>query len=360
MLRFPATTISLTIAEVKEHERAHRTDGHLAQSSEIHHEIFPKQTVRPVICSSPDLIYDDDRRNHSDGAKRADASVTSSVNTDLLQGVLVHRPRRASRDGDSGELEAQSLYSSASASRTAGLTTDIPDRSHNIAQMLSMRLPPPFSMGTRVVSNEHVMPSTRYLTGRSPRGAGRAAPTTPSRLSSLTGHDGPVASPASPQIQASRMRPLEVTASFARINRISTDDEPASSSSPHSPWDTPSKPPRVSEERLHVDPRQSPSKMRIYSDELPPSLQPSTPRHLPEARHQSRLRGSYTAPVTRAQSRAGHEPGTIRRRPARTPSQTGLETPGFRGLYGGTENSDDLVLYQEALHLNEGQADHGT
>lgn len=36
----------------------------------------------------------------------------------------------------------------------------------------------------------------------------------------------------------------------------------------------------------------------IYDDTLPPSQQPQTPRHLPEARHQSRLDGSQTAPVS--------------------------------------------------------------
>ncbi|ETS79177.1 hypothetical protein PFICI_09030 [Pestalotiopsis fici W106-1] len=359
MLRYPATTISLTIAEVKEYERGRRTNDHLAQASEIQHEVLPKHSIRPAICSSPEQIREIGRRHHSDRSKREKPIATSSVANDLSQQcVLAHRQRMPTRDDESGELEAQSLYSSASTPQRAALAADVPDRSLNVAQMLSMRLPPPFSMGNRVVSDEHATPSMRQSVDRSPgEGAGRTTPATPARLPSLTGHDGPAASPA---VQASGMRPLEATASFARINCVSTDDGLTLSSSPHSPWDTPSKPPRVCEERPHVDPRQSSSKIKVYSDDVPASLQPSTPQHLPEARHQSRLRGSYTAPVARAQRRAGHEPGTVRRRHARSPRQTGLETPGFRGLYGGTENSDDLALYQEALHLNEGEADHGT
>ncbi|KAK1765536.1 hypothetical protein QBC33DRAFT_144593 [Phialemonium atrogriseum] len=40
-------------------------------------------------------------------------------------------------------------------------------------------------------------------------------------------------------------------------------------------------------------------RLRVYNDWLPQAAQPETPENLPEARHQSRLQGSYTAPARR-------------------------------------------------------------
>lgn len=134
----------------------------------------------------------------------------------------------------------------------------------------------------------------------------------------------------------------------------------ASSSSSRTPWETSSETHQGHEEKSDVTSHKSALGFHIYSDTVPASFQPSTPQHLPEARHQSRFLGSYTAPATRAERRAGHETGISQRRESRAPSRTGLETPGFRGLYGGTENADDLVLYQEALRSNVPEADRGT
>ncbi|KAF5715260.1 hypothetical protein FMUND_6980 [Fusarium mundagurra] len=83
----------------------------------------------------------------------------------------------------------------------------------------------------------------------------------------------------------------------------------------------------------------------VYSDRLPVEEQPQTPRQLPEARHQSRLDGAYTAPVRRRRVRVEIDdaPVTVRRRRAgRNTSPVGLRTPGFQGLYGGSENADDV------------------
>ncbi|KAK8094399.1 hypothetical protein PG997_001084 [Apiospora hydei] len=82
--------------------------------------------------------------------------------------------------------------------------------------------------------------------------------------------------------------------------------------------------------------------VRVYNDSLPASLQPQTPRNLPEARHQSRLHVPHTAPVRRVASRSGHH---SRRHYGRTRGPSGMETPGFRGLFGGTENSDDSARF---------------
>ncbi|KAF4342587.1 hypothetical protein FBEOM_3505 [Fusarium beomiforme] len=83
----------------------------------------------------------------------------------------------------------------------------------------------------------------------------------------------------------------------------------------------------------------------VYSDRLPVENQPQIPQQLPEARHQSRFDGVYTAPVRGRQSRVEIDdaPGTVRRRRAgRNASPLGLRTPGFQGLYGGSENADDV------------------
>ncbi|KAK8006529.1 hypothetical protein PG991_012826 [Apiospora marii] len=95
--------------------------------------------------------------------------------------------------------------------------------------------------------------------------------------------------------------------------------------------------------------------VRVYNDSLPASLQPQTPRNLPEARHRSRLDGSHTAPAPRVASRAAHYSS---RHYGRTRSPSGLSAPGFRGLFGGTENSGDSARFSnEALHY--GQDDMG-
>ncbi|PCD31024.1 hypothetical protein AU210_010690 [Fusarium oxysporum f. sp. radicis-cucumerinum] len=83
----------------------------------------------------------------------------------------------------------------------------------------------------------------------------------------------------------------------------------------------------------------------VYSDRLPVEEQPQTPRQLPEARHQSRFDGVYTAPVRgrRVRVEIDDAPVTVRRRRAgRNTSPVGLRTPGFQGLYGGSENADDV------------------
>ncbi|KAI8672351.1 hypothetical protein NCS56_00697700 [Fusarium sp. Ph1] len=83
----------------------------------------------------------------------------------------------------------------------------------------------------------------------------------------------------------------------------------------------------------------------VYNDRLPTREQPQTPRELPEARHQSRFEGVYTAPAggRRQRVEAQQTPSAAGRRvrARRNRSPTGLSIPGFQGLYGGNENADD-------------------
>lgn len=91
----------------------------------------------------------------------------------------------------------------------------------------------------------------------------------------------------------------------------------------------------------------------VYNDSLPASMQPQTPQNVPEARHQSRLLGAYTAPVMRAEPISARHVGTVGPSRRRDRSPFGMETPGFRGLYGGIENSEDSTLFREGTRSFE-------
>ncbi|KAK4640142.1 hypothetical protein QC761_604360 [Podospora bellae-mahoneyi] len=97
----------------------------------------------------------------------------------------------------------------------------------------------------------------------------------------------------------------------------------------------------------------SPPPFEIYDDSVPPSAQPQTPQNLPEAQHQSRLRGSYTVPTRRGTSPGFDSLSRLsrrrREREERIPSPPGLQTPGMMGLYGGLENADDVSLFERAI-----------
>lgn len=108
---------------------------------------------------------------------------------------------------------------------------------------------------------------------------------------------------------------------------------------------------RVEAEASTSSPSVRMGRLQIYNDSLPPSVQPETPQNLPEARHQSRLRGSYTVPARRDSPLGIPTPTTSRRWQARSgldPTLAGLQTPGFLGLYGGIENSDEVQLFEQA------------
>lgn len=123
---------------------------------------------------------------------------------------------------------------------------------------------------------------------------------------------------------------------------------------------------------LELGPRTPSRTYQVYNDSLPPSSQPQTPAHLPEARHQSRFHPSYTAPVTRgAARRAGppidtadngnrEGPGLSRlqqlsaplRRAGRSASPLGMLQGGVTGLYGGRENGDGEQNWAEGVRFS--------
>ncbi|EJT79149.1 hypothetical protein GGTG_04237 [Gaeumannomyces tritici R3-111a-1] len=198
-------------------------------------------------------------------------------------------------------------------------------------------------------------------------------PATPSRSSSLQGQADN--SPSSVSSSESRTRSLMATVRSLRA-RVTSASKPPSrmnetgTRGPPSPT-RPGRPGRPavttaassSSVPLQLD---GASTFHVYNDALPAAIQPQTPQNLPEARHRGRLfdntsaSGAQTAPVWRtgitvtdASSIRAAGAGTTRRRypPRRAPSPPGLATPGFRGLYGGLENTDDAALFDRASRL---------
>ncbi|RGP63436.1 hypothetical protein FLONG3_9883 [Fusarium longipes] len=97
----------------------------------------------------------------------------------------------------------------------------------------------------------------------------------------------------------------------------------------------------IAEELSITPPRRN---LSVYSDALPVYGQPQTPRQLPEARHQSRFKGAYTAPIRgrRTEADIDDAPITVRRRRAgRNTSLVGL-SPELQGLYTDNQNTDDM------------------
>lgn len=116
------------------------------------------------------------------------------------------------------------------------------------------------------------------------------------------------------------------------------------------------------------------SSYQVYNDAVSPELQPQTPAHLPESRHQSRYHPSYTAPVTRAAARRARHVDSVngeglqqslprqRQVPLYTPlrdgqsaSPVGLVQGGFQGLYGGRENGDEERIWVEGVRFNNAE-----
>jgi len=163
-------------------------------------------------------------------------------------------------------------------------------------------------------------------------------PGTPARRSSPTEAASPVRVARGGSRDAASRRTLRITTAAVRDGSNSAETTIHSSPGPvaASPAPVP----------------ETPRAFRVYDDSLPASSQPQTPQNLPEARHRSRLHGSYTVPARHSASYPARTPTTIqpryRSRRLRNLSPPGLQTPGFMGLYGGIENSDESVLFEQA------------
>ncbi|ORY63970.1 uncharacterized protein BCR38DRAFT_514656 [Pseudomassariella vexata] len=346
------------MSEVKDFERRQRFKKYL-----VEHESRTPQPPQPMASGQPNPNAEDVFQEpdiDSDTRDTKDISPSSEQGeTPRLLAIRPKRPPRTDAPGESSSQSAASTPSPGLASSMGGIPqSPFPSWSGD-----ARILPPPFSLGTRVAPDEHTLPSpsprTRPSTAYDDRVQGPEPPMTPPRRSSMRDpHTRPRTSPSSAAgatgIVRSAVRFVESYVQSAR--GISTPSRGLRSTS-GSPTPTPTLVGRgegwQGGTSMVGDPR-----IRVYDDSLPASSQPQTPQHVPEARHQSRLHGAYTAPVARVAPRpGGYHSSTIRGQRGRGQSPPGLETPGFRGLYGGIENGDDSTLFEEASRLHEGHGE---
>ncbi|KAI2777178.1 hypothetical protein F4815DRAFT_482218 [Daldinia loculata] len=344
MLRLTPTTLSLTIAEVKEFERHLRFKKYLAKEDTLGNlPIRTKKTI-PVAKSSeteynvlnqptPELI-----------SKRS--STTSVKESPKL---LSCPPRPPKPGGDSVESSSQGIPSSSQRSSSQSGTPSSSNLSHPVGWgNLPTTLPPPFSKEKRSVSDAQSLPSNSSSMQVKPHrnSSSQEPPETPPRRSSLRMAHTDVRS-GSLSLRGRRRLVSSAVRFGESIVRSLGRGSPSPSPSPHASSSESGSP----GQRDELEPTSGAELgFIIYNDSLPASSQPQTPLNLPETRHQSRLHGAYTAPVPRAASRSAYRSNTVR---DTTSSPSGLETPGFRGLYSGRENTEDSTLFYEASIFQE-------
>ncbi|KAI0131449.1 hypothetical protein F4814DRAFT_406074 [Daldinia grandis] len=340
MLRLPPTTLSLTIAEVKEFERHLRFKKYLAKEDTLGK--LPIRTKKTIpIAKSSETEYN--VLNQSTPELISKRSSTTSVKESSK--LLACPPRPPKPGGDSIESSSQGVPSSSQSGTPSSSNLSHPMGWGN----LPTTLPPPFSKEKRSVSDAQSLPSNSSSMQVKPRrdGSSQEPPETPPRRSSLRMAHTEVRS-GSLSLRGRRRLVSSAVRFVESIVRSPGRSSP--SPSPHANSPEPASPGR----RDELEPISGAELgFRIYNDSLPASSQPQTPLNLPEARHQGRLHGAYTAPVPRVASLSAHRSNTVRGMGDTTSSPSGLETPGFRGLYSGRENTEDSTLFYEAPIFQE-------
>ncbi|KAI0837289.1 hypothetical protein F5Y06DRAFT_297616 [Hypoxylon sp. FL0890] len=337
MLRLPPTTLSLTVTEVKEFERHLRFKKYLAKE-----DAFGKLPIRtkkhdPTAQKSIDIEYGHVNQPISKVIS-GEPPLTEVKESPRLLSCPPRRPLKPG--GDSAESGPQSAQFSSPSRTPSSLGMSQPTGWGN----LPMALPQPFEREKRSVSDAQTLPSTQHSIQTQPHYslAGQAPPATPPRRSSL--REARTDTRSSPSSSRGRRR---LVSSAVRFVELFTRSPSRNSPSPSPQVARPNS--SLSARQNELEPAGDPElRFIIYNDALPASSQPQTPYNLPEARHRSRLQGSYTAPIPRLASRSTYHSSTDRGTREATSSPSGLETPGFQGLYGGRENDEDSTLFHEA------------
>ncbi|KAI1780241.1 hypothetical protein F4818DRAFT_395064 [Hypoxylon cercidicola] len=333
MIRLPPTTLSLTMTEVKEFERHFRFKKYLAKEDALGRLPFrPKSRVAAVRKSYESALGDANQPTSEAVSKESSPAYIQESPR-----LLACPPRRLPKSGaDSVGSNSQGMPSSSRSGTSSSSNVHPPGWGN-----LPIPLPPPFSKDKRSVSDAQSLPSSQHGIQARPGDS----PATPPRRSSLRGVHVDIRS--SPPPRRDRRRLVSSAVRFVESFVRSPSRGSPSSPSPRIASSDSASPMR--EDELRPAGRTG-LEFRVYDDSLPASSQPQTPHNLPEARHQSRLRGSYTAPLPRAGSRSAYHHAS--REGTRSPFD--LETSGFRGLHRGRENTEDSALFYEASRFREG------
>ncbi|KAI2615152.1 hypothetical protein GGR54DRAFT_642650 [Hypoxylon sp. NC1633] len=329
------------MAEVKEFERHLRFKKYLAKEDALSQ--LPIRTKKDVLAAEKSRESERSNANESTSGINVvkESPITGGKDIPSPRHLAYLLQRSQTSRGDSAGSSSQGVPNS-SQSGTSG--SPRPTGWGN----LPMTLPPPFSSEKRSVSDAQSLPSTHGVHAQPRRdGPSRDPPVTLPRRSSLREARTDIRSGS--LSRGCRRRLVSSTVRFVNsIVHSPSHSSPSPSPSPHVTSSGSSSPVRDNESEVI---RGQELGFRIYNDALPASSQPQTPQNLPEARHRSRLLGSYTAPVSRLASQSSHQSSSGRGTGESTHRPSDLETPGFRGLYDGLENSEDSTLFQEASRL---------
>ncbi|RYP08087.1 hypothetical protein DL764_002127 [Monosporascus ibericus] len=340
MLRLPSTTLSLTMAEVKEFEARRRFKKYLSKNETFTtHLLLPPKIADFV---NRDTFPDSEQLQTAElpSSEPLPLEVSSALDGKEWPKLPSNPAAGESSTGSSGKSSSQSNSNS---TKTLGSGSSALQLSSAVGRPPAA-LPPPFSMDMLTVSHMRTLPSHHL----------GPHPITPQRHTSLGGHHADDTIQASPPSgRSSRLRIFGTAVRFVesvihppRRTSPSTLAHRMRRSASASPTPSTAEGPTFGE---------GTPRFAVYDDSVPASLQPQTPLNLPEARHQSRLHGAYTAPVVRVETRSAYQSGAVRGRPNRGGNMVSTETPGFRGLYGDIENSEDS-MFEEASRLHDQDA----